>query len=215
MYSFIVLSGKKGSGKSTVAEYLRNKYGYVEYNIASSLKEFLSCNFKLFYGIKDMRRYMEKLSDKENVGINLSSRGNYINIQKSYKNPEYSIRKFLQETATTMREIFGNDIFISNLCKKILSDKNNSKDTIKVVITDVRFDTELEYIISKFGNVHVIKIVRDTGKLQNDDHVSEQGITKCDTVVQNSSTKEALFKKIDNELSSKEDTLIVSGSLMI
>ena len=53
MYKFIMISGKAGSGKDTVADILKSKYGFRDYRYADSLKDILY--YAGWDGKKDLR----------------------------------------------------------------------------------------------------------------------------------------------------------------
>lgn len=142
----IGLCGKKGTGKTAMANYL-GRYGFVEYSVASPIKEIgkaLGFRHKSMYG---------DMSEKESI------------------DPMYGIsgREFLQK--------FGSDIGHTELPKllpnfswtRILVDRIARSKAKYIVISDIRFPEEYT-AVKELGGI-VIRIT-DDGK-HNDTHISE------------------------------------------
>lgn len=173
----IGLTGKKGSGKSTVAEYLVKQYDFIEYSIARPLKEIarILCGFsnKQLYGA---------LQDKETVDEKLG----------------ISPREFLQ--------VFGTEICRDSLKRHFPSLKINktiwvhlldeflSKNRGKnIVISDVRFLDEAKEIEKHNGII--LKITRPSLS-ETDNHASENQSFNVYKTIENNSSIGNLLKQV-------------------
>ena len=132
---FIVLSGKKGNGKSFFADYLLNNKLFIKLSFASPLKEIT----KILFNLSD-----EDVKDP---------------IKKELINPKFnaSPRELMQWLGTDiMREEFNKkfnysgSIWIDSVKDKVKTLLDNNKD---VVIDDVRFQNEVDMIHSLGGIV--------------------------------------------------------------
>lgn len=104
------------------------------------------------------------------------------------------VRKLLQRMGTEVgRNIFGDVIWINLLNAAVEKDK-----TPLVVITDVRFANEADYIINRGGIV--IKIERE-GTAPGDPHPSEKLDLQYTHLIKNNSTVENLGKRVINVVS--------------
>ncbi len=172
----IVLIGKIGSGKSTVADILK-KQQYNELYLAEPLKQFgISIGFThdQIYGTQ---------------------------AQKNIKNDYYGVsgREFMQKVGT---ELFRNkldQVIDMNLKGSSIWVKNIERQLSlydKIVISDCRFPDELS-MLKKYNSI-VIKLVRN----YNDDasHISEQHIDEmnADYTIDNNGSIDDLNKTINN-----------------
>jgi len=178
----IGLVGRKFSGKDTLGLYLIKKYSFTRLAFADSLKN--AC--KIIFGFSDSQ------------------------INGDLKE---TIDPFWGHTPREILQKVGTDLFrnkLSDLCKNISSDiwiKNierqlESIDTTNIVITDVRFPNEVDFI-KKHGGI-TIKITRPN-LIHNFEHSSENQIDEmvCDYEIINDSTILNLYTKFE-ELSIME-----------
>ena len=183
----IAISGKKRSGKDTIAEFLVKKYNFTRYAFADPIKS----------GCKELMGFTDEQlwGDKKEV---------------TDKHWGVTPRKVLQVLGT---EVFQQVMprFIPELRKignyfwphRFLLWYKQNKDGLgqRVVIPDLRFPQELSFL-RKLGTevpIFVIKILRDTGK-KRDVHASELGvdqINNVDAMIENNSTISSLYKKVD------------------
>ena len=175
--NIIGITGRKRHGKDTLGDYLVQHYGYTKIGFADALKE--GCRH--IFGFNDDQLY-----------------GNSKEIDDEFW--KASPRKVLQYVAT---ELFRDqisrvlpevkdDIWVKVVEKTILQNPDK-----KYVITDVRFNNELEFV--KKYNGLTLKVQRDT--LTNiDSHISESFIDELKThyTLKNSGTLEELYKKLEN-----------------
>tara|TARA_R110000824_G_scaffold39493_4_gene119413 strand:+ start:72 stop:698 length:627 start_codon:yes stop_codon:yes gene_type:complete len=122
------LLGLAGSGKGTVADYMVNEFGYEKQSFASPIKDITSTLFgwdrALLEGdTKESREFREKQQGK------------------------YIPRDVLQKIGTEcFRDAFNPDFWIDALESRVDTSKN-------IVIADVRFKNEMDWILSKQGKL--------------------------------------------------------------
>jgi hypothetical protein len=181
----IGLMGVKCSGKTTGATYLIKTYGFVEKSFAEPLKR--ACQ-ELFL-----------LTDSQVFGTQE---------QKETPDPRWfdcSPRKMLQYVGTELLRDqldkimpgIGQNVF-THYFKLWYEDAISKNPNLCVVISDVRFQNEIDFIQNLGGKV--IKINR-SNVLSDDMHQSElelQKITSYDHLIENSSTIEHFYSEIDH-----------------
>jgi hypothetical protein len=184
----IGIVGEIGSGKTTVAEYLIEKYKFNEYHFASPLKQIaLAMGFTQtqVYGNQE-----QKLEKNEHWGI--------------------SAREFLQKIGTD----FGRNILPDMIPNMNMGDsgspwirlfeiqwnkicKENEYPTL--IVSDCRFPNEVDSIKERGG--YIIKISRPAEPREGAEHkhTSETGISSLyhDVFIVNDDTKEQLFERIE------------------
>jgi hypothetical protein len=139
--ALIGLVGFAGSGKDTVANILNDVHKYEKTAFADPLKDAVSIIF-------DWPRYLLE-GDSESSRTFREKPDPYWS-EKFGK--DFTPRMALQRLGTeACRQTFHQDIWILNLEKRI-SNQNN------VVVTDVRFPNEIEFI-KKMGG-HVVRVKR-------------------------------------------------------
>lgn len=191
----ILLTGKKFSGKTTVANYIKEKYNFKEYTFAEPLKEICRQVFHLSDS---------QLHDQE---------------QKETIDNRWGItpRQMFQNMGDLMREQMPNYFNIPTEPKiftQILENKLKGIDQ-NIIISDGRLPDEIKWFRSleypnpnisnkEFNNTQttgekfnvVIKIKRD-GLKSYDTHITERYEYDCDIVLQNNGTIQELYKSID------------------
>jgi len=183
------LMGIKGSGKTTGADFLVKKYNFVEKSFAECLKK--ACK-ELFL-----------LSDEQVFGTQE---------QKETPDPRWfncTPRKILQFVGTellrdNLEKIMpglGQNIFTHHF-ELWYQTELKKNPNLRVIISDVRFKNEIDFIQSLGGSV--IKIDRPAAQT-NDMHSSElelQSITIYDHLIENNGTVNDLYDNIDNFIDS-------------
>jgi len=184
----IGLHGKAGSGKDTVAEFLTRTYKdmYPE-AFAGPLKKGLAEIFGLpieHFEQRDIKELTNPYWDKS---------------------PRYLAQFFGTEV---MRKYFGDDFWIRRLALRLNADDSHHPewgayaDTDTVVISDVRFQNEYDFIIANQGII--IHLTRDgaDGTVGIANHASEQDINLHNKertyVCENNGTIIDLKRKIAN-----------------
>jgi hypothetical protein len=149
----VLLSGQKGSGKSTAAKILVEKYQFVELSFASTLKDILS----IIYGWD--REKLEGKTPQDRVWRETKDE-----FWSEFYGETVTPRSELQRMGTNVfREHVHKDIWVGIVCKKIANILFNPTDTIEVsgtivhrdyvagiVISDARFLNELTIIPKYF-----------------------------------------------------------------
>ena len=184
----IGIIGNIGSGKSTVSDYLEKKYNFIQKSFADPLKQ--ACQ-KLFL-----------LSDNQINGTQ---------IEKETPDPRWfncTPRKMFQFVGT---DLFRNqlDTIIPGLGINVFTHHfklwyDTVKDSgVNVVVSDVRFQNEMEHIKNLGG--YLIRIIRPDINI-NLVHQSEselQGLT-YDYLIVNDKSIVHLVEQIDNILESMD-----------
>jgi GTPase SAR1 family protein len=176
----IGVTGKKGSGKSTVANYLVNHYNFNEYAFANTLKSICMEVFQL-----QTNQLYGSQQEKER-------RDEFWNV---------SPRKIMQEVGTAFREIGNRVPELDRIWVKSLHREIELKDKSLVVISDVRYQDEIDSIIrykENGWNAIIIKIERELTEL--DTHESENQDLPYDYLINNNKLRKDLFENIDEIL---------------
>lgn len=180
----IGLCGYAGSGKTTVAEYLTNTYGFKEVAFANPLKEIAS-----IFGFTHKQLYGTQQDKLEiHPQLNISS------------------REFMQKFGTDIcrnqfSTVFPNmDLGTSgSIWVKLMENFiENHPDTL-LCVSDIRFPDELE-LIRSYDNSTIIQIIRSQEINEHHNHVSETSLPDIDPDIQiiNDGSLQDLYDSIDN-----------------
>ena len=187
----IGLTGNKGSGKDTIADFLVENDGYIKVAFADFIKN----------SLKELFDWNNDTFSQEN---------------KEKKDPYWGVtpRKMLQEIGTEFLRIHCKDFIsldfnlpngepyqgtfhIKRINKEIIKLLNVNKN-VNIVFSDIRFQDELDYI-KKIGG-SIIRLTRDNlQENQFNNHISEKNIKELENVnydISNNETILLLFKKI-------------------
>lgn len=182
----IGLTGFKGSGKNTVADYLTEKYGFEQLSFAAKVKESSAACFGI-----DPEKWEAWKNDPMKVVC-------IADLEDEEPFALLTVREFLQHYGVEAhRDIFGDSFWLDQV---LPDDKYPTRGWYdrNSVITDARFDNEARRV--KANNGKIVKVERDyTGPEQ---HSSEQPIETefIDYTIQNNGTLEELYKSIDEFL---------------
>lgn len=167
----IGLAGVKGSGKNTVAEFIKeifgDRYEIKEWSFAEDLKKGAAAS--LGYSGDDPIEFCNRLKETGKIGYWCEDGG--------WPEGSVSGREYLQYYGTEAhRDIFADDFWVDNLMNKIESEQGSSRNRLDI-ITDVRFPNEARRILG-FGVVLgtkgvVIKVRRPEVEDTGDTHASE------------------------------------------
>lgn len=172
MIELIGISGPMGSGKTTVAGYLRSNHGFIVYKFAQPLRMMLG---SLLWSacMTDVESYLEgDKKDQPCEGLN-----------------GHTPRHAMQTLGTEWgRNHLGKDIWVEIAKMRLHGVKG------RVVFDDVRFENEATMIRQMGGKVW--HMVRESKK---DGHVSENGILIDidDIVLSNTLSLGSLFDRVD------------------
>jgi dephospho-CoA kinase len=173
----IGLSGYAQTGKDTVADYLVKSYGFVRVAFADPIREAL---YKLD----------PKIRFGESSGVSLSHAVDRVGWEE-VKKISTDARELLQRLGTEVgRDMFGNDFWVNQAILR-------AKEHKKVVISDVRYVNEAEAVRLQGG---LLFRINKNNVVEVNKHESEKNLNdyKFDHVINNNSTKEDLYKTIDN-----------------
>ena len=166
--TIIGLSGKAGSGKDTIADYLVEHHNFTKLAFAGVLKQ----SMKILFDLSD-----QQLNDSK---------------QKETIDPRWNKtpRQLMQWLGTDILKYkIRHDFFIIHVKNKISKCKGN------IVISDVRFADEASSLKELGATIISIDRPGHKGTL-NSSHASEQFEFKPDHLILNNSSKKELFKKI-------------------
>jgi hypothetical protein len=168
MKKIIGITGLKRSGKDTTANYLNERHNYDIFHFAEPLKDMITA---LLANVDCNDNYFTEYNKEENIPT----------INQSY-------RTLAQTLGTEWGRSMDTDLWIRIL-------EFNSQWSNYIVIPDLRFNNEAKWI--KDNNGIILKIIKDTGMIDN--HSSESGIydNYIDHYILNDSTIEDLYTNID------------------
>jgi len=185
---FIFLTGKKFSGKSTVANYIKTKYkNTVEVAFADPLKKICQELFLL----DDNQLYNQDFKEKIDSRWNVSPRDLFQNIGDMFRN---NLQKLLPNI-----KLEHGLVFTENIHYRVLQLLNSSTPPDVIIFSDGRLEDEHNYFKQNYKDGISIRIVRPN--INNyDSHISENGTFKTDITIINDNTLTNLFKQIDTIL---------------
>lgn len=147
----IGLTGTAGTGKTTAARYLRNHHGFKGFAFADALKTGIESMFDVSI------ETLEMMHSKDDIIPGLGT----------------SLRKLYQTLGTDWgRNMINTDIWVNLLHKQIERYPGS-----KIVITDVRFENEAQYIRDQGGGIIHLLSNRATPTRK---HSSEHGVAAPD-----------------------------------
>ena len=131
----VAISGKAGSGKDTVGEFLCKNYGFKRDSLAAPIKRLVKDVFVLDQDTVVDRDLREQELDEW---------------------PGWTVRKLLQYIGTEMfRKMITEDVWVKSLCLRMAKEEGNW------VVTDVRFPNEMQMLKEAFGEDCIsISVVR-------------------------------------------------------
>ena len=182
------LSGKKGSGKDTVADYLCERYDFVKYGFGDPIKEVA----RTMFNFSESQLYG---SDKETVDPNWG-----ISPREFFQKfgTDYGQFIFPEHFPNLFKDIQPREFWVKRFLVWYLEQLEKNPQ-IKVVISDVRFIHEFNFI--KKNNGYVIKIKRDL--MDEDRHLSENELDNMEDsdfngIINNNGSLEDLYRKVKN-----------------
>lgn len=154
----IGLTGYKGSGKSTVAKFIADEYGFKRINFKDGLVREMK---EKFPNLLDEIAYSVSMLQQYETGI-----GESLTVSDLFELKPPLMRKLMQEYGTEVRRADYSDYWV-NMWRKSAS----SKYVGSVVVDDVRFLNEA-YAVRDMGGIIIRVVMQD--QEQNDQHKSER-----------------------------------------
>lgn len=176
------ITGKAGTGKDTVANYLVNEHGFKKDSFAAPLKRLVGDIFC----VPD--RILNPITEEDRLRRE----------QPMDEWPQFTVRKLLQFIGTELfRNHVDRDVWVKSLCQRIMNDSHPL-----YVISDVRFPNELDVLKNIFGDDCIaICMVRNgcSGDTRGgiSAHESEAYNLSCDYEIDNNGSFSELYEKID------------------
>jgi hypothetical protein len=191
--TIVALTGRKRNGKDTIAEHLIKEYGYRQLAYAEPIKQIC----KILFDFSDEQCYgnLKEVVD-ERWGVTPRHCFEYIGTEM--------FRKQMGPLLPNIGENFWV-VSLHNKIKKLIK----SDPTVKIVISDVRFENELVEICKMAQELEVstvsIRVTRPSINVninKEKEHASEKAIDtlNVDYDLLNDSTKQSLYDKVTHVL---------------
>jgi hypothetical protein len=176
----IAFSGFKGSGKDTAAKVLVDEYGFTKIAFADAVRT-MALIINPIITIRAEPAAIWLLSDVvTRFGWDVA------------KNEYPEVRRLLQVIGTeAVRNLIGENVWVDTLSKRF---PDVADDDTRYVITDCRFDNEVEFVRSNHG----LLVWVDRPGTASDGHASESPHIKelATTILHNDETIEELHEDI-------------------
>ena len=182
----IGITGKKYNGKDTVSDYICIKYGFNKIAFADPLKQVC----KIIFEFNDDQLYGNK---KEEIDMrwNISPRKIFQYIGTDL------IRKQMCKIIPDIQDNFWVKCLIETMkCELKLNPTSN------FMISDIRFQNEIDSIKKEFSHCQIIRVVRPSVNLV-DNHESEtmiDNLKNIDNELINNGTLEDLYNMVEQNL---------------
>ena len=180
MSIIVGLTGLAGAGKNTAANWLVEEKGFVQLAFADAIRDYLLklnpyMNPRAAWGGWKLNEFVEKYG-----------------WEAAKREPE--VRRMLQTFGTEIGRDMDQNIWVKLLARKILKEKYLDRD-INLVITDVRFENEADFIRNLRGSL--IEIIRpDLQKTEVHKHTSENQPKLTYDYLHNNSTPEQIGRSL-------------------
>jgi hypothetical protein len=209
MTKVIGITGLAGHGKTTVANMIAESYGYQEYALASPIKNTINNMFgwddRHSNGVmKEEEQYTRVVHlsslpiflwqcfPEEDLDVSLAR--DFVAVFSKYQT--YDLHGVLQYKISPRKayQLFGTEFGRNCIDDEVWLDMIPEG---RVVVSDVRFDNEAEYIVRNGGRI--IKVVANRATTKANDHVSEKGVdlSYISATIENTGTMEQLKEKVE------------------
>jgi len=180
----IGITGHKGSGKSTIAEYLKTRYGFYVLNFADPIKEIC----KIMFQWEDKNLNDHVLKETTDVTWGLSPRKAMQCVGTEFG------QDLLCDKFPRFRKLVGRRIWAEIIKRKIASMENQISN---FVIGDVRFLHEESLFDGR--DRYLWRVFRLSAYPGSDKHISEQETAELSTTefISNNDNFEYLYNQID------------------
>ena len=166
----IGLTGYARSGKDTVAQILVDKFGFTRVAFADPIRDFCYQVNPIVGHVANEDIYLKNVVDRDGWETAKQMEG---------------VRRTLQNVGVAARDTFGDSFWIVKAFEKV-------KDAERIVVTDVRFKNEADYI--KSYEYSQLWRIRRPGVEAINTHISESQMDgyKVDQIMVNRGTLEDL-----------------------
>lgn len=181
--SCILLSGKAGAGKDTVAQYLYDEYGYEKLSFAEPI-----------------RRMLTALMDYQ--GVSYKHQQRYFNDREFKEAPSNCLGGISPRRAMqTLGSEWGREFLGDHFWAYVGVDKAVRCNDVgyRVVFTDTRFPEEVSVFKDTIATSKWVQVANPRVK-KVEEHMSEMGLDhmKSDDILINEGSFEDLYSNIDN-----------------
>ena len=175
----LLFIGKSKSGKSTMSDYLKHKYGFKVYSLGDYVKYFTHDIAKIFVqtdnvGLPDIKDFFD------------------VNTKDKY-------RKYFQLFGTDLcQKWFGKEVWCECLYKDLIK-RNELNNYTSIIIDDCRFQHEYDYFVKLgFIPIKIERCVENSNKSISN-HVSETESEEIpyDILIENNGDINDLYDKIE------------------
>lgn len=174
--NLVLITGYAGSGKDEVGKILLEK-GYKRYAFADLVKI--------------------HTADKHGFSIDLTmtQEGKNTIVKSKYDQSELTVRTYLIDESALMKQEFNEPAFWAILLEKQIKDESQHD----IVITDWRYEAELNHFVKEFTDCKItkIRIHRDSVKPLTDPSEHNIDHILCDYTIQNNGTLEDLRNQVE------------------
>lgn len=179
IYEPIFLCGKRGVGKDTLADFLEQK-----------VQESGGSVVRVAFADPIRKLTMDMLSLKTKEQYDTFKRDSHL-CYINHIPVRISGREFIRALGMGTRDF--NENFYVDYVKDSYYKFLNDKTKTLFVVTDLRFENELDFALTNNGII--VKIDRESG--QADSHISDKGISDsvCSAILKNGGTIESLYEK--------------------
>lgn len=194
-----LISGWKGSGKTTIANYLNQKHNTIQYALADPLKDSVS----KAYGVSRVWCDRQEFKEKPLKFLPVLSKLD----RRSYELDEFWTPRALCQYEGGMRRRV-DPLYWTKLLVKSIEDETTFDYHISVA--DVRYPNELEYLTEKLSSdYHVVHIRVYRFETSTSRHESERALDDItpDYIINNvDKTLGELYAQVDNIVKSINST---------
>ena len=182
MNKLIGLTGKKQSGKTTVANYLEEEYGYISWAFADPIKLMVSALITDTYDFNS-----DRIDDWED------------GVWKETPIPSLGgvTPRFLAQSIGACGRAVDEKLWINKVAQDIASFEKRRPDlSDKILLTDVRLQPEAKWVRENDGVI--IELHRGSINAKDDD-VTEQGVREnlVNHIIFNNKSLERLYESVD------------------
>lgn len=191
----IALSGWKGSGKDTSADYLAAEYGFVKKSFASKLKDMVAFT----YGVP--REDLDSPTRKEMPLVNLPviptdrfTEAVHHLLRDELKSGYWTPRALCILEGSIKRSVYAN-YWVRSIASEIIDNPNTN-----YVISDMRFQSEADTLRILIPDIILVRVDRFDIISTNDPSERDLDNYAFDEKISNTGVREILYTSLDSIL---------------